>query len=166
MLCYTDHCYDTDRLHGLFLHIYDYHISYYYAHHAMDSRHITVTPACRISLFLSYGSSFRLPVLLFPVIRCMLYACFPLLILLIPLLDTCSRYWYGCSRYWTRELLICYTWNPTSIVPVSSYIVHVILFPFPVIVLRYQQSSGPVIMLPISCIVLVLVTLYTWHMKS
>ena len=42
-------------------------------------------------------------------------------------------YWYGYSRYWTWELLICNMWNPTSIVPVSRYIVPVILFPFPVI---------------------------------
>ena len=40
--------------------------------------------------------------------------------------------------------------NPTSIVPVSRYIV-----------LCYQQSSGPVIMLPVSCTVFVPVTLYT-----
>ena len=63
-----------------------------------------------------------------------------------------ESYWYAicgiphllfplyCSRY---------------IVPVSRYIV-----------LCYQQSSGPVIMLPISCTVFVLVTLYTWHIRS
>jgi len=44
-----------------------------------------------------------------------------------------SCYWYGYSRYWTWELLICDMWNPTSIIPVSRYIVPVILFPFPVI---------------------------------
>ena len=44
-----------------------------------------------------------------------------------------SCYWYGYSRYWTWELLIRDIWNPTSIVPVSCYIVPVILFSFPVI---------------------------------
>ena len=34
-------------------------------------------------------------------------------------------------RYWTCGLLICNMWNPTSIVPVSRYIVPEILFPFP-----------------------------------
>jgi len=104
----------------------------------MDSRHITVTHACMISLFLSYGSPFQLPVLLFHVIGYMLYACFPLLILLIPLLDTCSRYWYGCSRYWTWEPLICDMWGShiyCSRFPVycSCYLDHVILFLIPVI---------------------------------
>ena len=73
-----------------------------------------------------------------------------------------SCYWYGYSRYWTWELLICDMWNPTSIVPVSRYIVPVSRY----IVLCYQQSSGPVIMLPVSCTVFVLVTLYTWHIRS
>ena len=80
-----------------------------------------------------------------------------------------SCYWYGYSRYWTWELLICDMWNPTTIVPV-------ILFPwycsrFPLycsryIVLCYQQSSGPIIMLPVSCTVVVLVTLFTWYNRS
>ena len=101
---------------------------------------------------------------------------FPLLILLIPLLDTCSRYWYRYSRYWTWELLICYMWTSTSIVPVSRYIVHVILFmwycsSFRVycsryIVLCYQQSSGPVIVLPVLGTVFILVTLYTWYIRT
>jgi len=71
------------------------------------------------------------------------YSCY-----MIPLLDMravdmryveshiyCSRFPLYCSRY---------------IVPVSRYIV-----------LSYQQSSGPVIMLPVSCTVFVLVTVYT-----
>ena len=49
---------------------------------------ITVTHACRVSLFLSYGSPFMLHVLLFHVTVFMLYDCFPLLILLFQLLDT------------------------------------------------------------------------------
>jgi len=61
--------------------------------------------------------------------------------------------------------------KPTSIVPVlgilfmiscSCYIVPDSCY----IVLRYQQSSGPVIMLPVSCTVVVLVTLYTWYNRS
>jgi len=76
-------------------------------------------------------------------------------------------YSYGYSRYWTWELLICNMWEfhiycshfplycSRYIVPVSRYIV-----------LCYQQSSGPVIMLPVSCPVVVLVTLYTWHIRS
>ena len=80
---------------------------------------ITVTHACRVSLFFSYGSWFMLHVLLFHFTVCMLYDCFLLLI------------WI--SHYWTWELLICDMWNPTSIVPASRYIVPVILFPFPVI---------------------------------
>jgi len=96
----------------------------------------------------------------------LLYACFPWLILLCPLLDIVSCYWYGYPRYWTWELLVCDMWNPTSIVPVSRYIVLVILFPlycsrFPLYCLCYQPSSCPVITLPVSCTAIVLVTLYT-----
>jgi len=99
----------------------------YHCYTCMSCLHITVTPACYVYIslwhmhvWLSYGYSFMLPVLLFPCIRYMVYACFPLLILLIPLLDTCSRYWYGYSRYWTWYgysrywtwlLLICDVWN-------------------------------------------------------
>ena len=87
-----------------------------------------------------------LHVLLFHVTVFMLYDCFLLLIWICPLLDMravdmryvefhiyCSRFPLYGSRY---------------IVPDSRYIV-----------LRYQQSSGPVIMLPVSCTVVVLVTL-------
>ena len=66
-------------------------ISYYCYHRYMDSRHITVTHACMVSLFLTYGSPFILHVLLFHVISVFLfYDCFPLLILLFPLLDSIS----------------------------------------------------------------------------
>ena len=41
---------------------------------------------------------------------------------------SCYCYWYGYSRYWTWELLRCDMWTSTSIVPVSRYIVHDILF--------------------------------------
>ena len=72
-----------------------------------------------------------------------------------------SCYWYWYSRYWTWELLICDMWNATSIVLVSCYIVPVSRY----IVQCYQQSSGPVIMLPVSCTVIILVTLYAWHIR-
>jgi len=87
----------------------------------MDSRHITVTHACMVSLFLSYGSPFVLHVLLCHVTVFMLYDCFLLLIWIFPILDMravdmryveshiyCSRFSLYCSRY---------------IVPVSRYIV-------------------------------------------
>ena len=98
----------TDRLmHGLQHFMFTYH-----CYSCMSCFYITVTHACVVSLFLSYGSLFILHVLLFHVTVFMLYDCFLLLI------------WI--SRYWTWELLICDMWNPTFIVPV-------ILFPFPVI---------------------------------
>ena len=167
----------------------DYHISYYvmftyYYYTCMSCLHMTVTPACHVyisllhmhvmfpcdlclysvSILLSYGSPCRLPVLLFHVIRYMLYAWYPLLILLIPLLDTCSRYWYGYSRYWTWELLTCYMWTSTSIDPVILIPLYCSRYIVPdsrCIVLCYQQSSGPVIMLPVSCTVFLIVTLCT-----
>ena len=86
----------------------------------MSCLHITVTHVCVVSIFLSYGSPCLLHVLLFHVPVFMLYDWFLL-------------QWYGYSRYWTWELLICYMWTSTSIVHVSRYIVHVILFPFLVI---------------------------------
>ena len=66
------------------------HFLYRY-HHYMDFRHITVTHACMVSLFLTYGFPFILHVVLFHVIPVFLfYDCFPLLILLFPLLDIWS----------------------------------------------------------------------------
>jgi len=54
----------------------------------MDSRHITVTHACMVSLFLSYGPPFILLVLLSHVISVfMLYDCFRLLIWIFSLLE-------------------------------------------------------------------------------
>ena len=129
------HRYITAPLHGYRYEIYCYH-------RYMDSRHITVTHACHVFISLLHVQS------MFNVTIFMLYDCFLLLI------------WI--SRYWTWELLICDMWNPTSIVPVSRYIVLISHY----IVLCYQQSSGPVILLPVSCTVFVLVTLYTWHIRS
>ena len=153
-------CTITEILHRLLLHIdvslvHRYtnarttacHIIGYY-HRYMDSRHITVTHACMVSLFLSCGFPFILHVLLLHGTVVMLYDCFLLLIRIFPILDMravdmrfVESHIY-CSRY---------------IVPVSRYIVPVSCY----IVLCYQQSSGPVIMLPVSCTVFVLVTLYT-----
>ena len=121
----TDHCYymyyhrDRTRIMATHTRIYqcmDYHISYYCDYSYMDARHtvmsclhITVTHACMVSIFLSYGSPFILRVIL-------MYSCYMIV----------SRYfyWYSCywySRYWIHEPLICDVWNPTSIVPVSRY---------------------------------------------
>ena len=77
----------------------DYRISYYCYHRYMDSRHITVTHACMISIFLSYGSPFILHVIL-------MYSCYMIV----------SHYCYCYSRYWIHEPLICDVWNPTSII--------------------------------------------------
>ena len=133
----------------------DYRISYYcyryvmFTYHCytcMSCFHIPVTHACMVSLFLSYGFPFILHV--FHVTVFMLYDCFLLLIWIFPLLDMRAvdmRYVEShsyCSRF--RLYCSCY------IVPISRYIV-----------LCYQQSSGPVIMLPVSCTVVVLVALYT-----
>ena len=80
-------------------------------HHYMTSRHITVTHACLVSLFLSDGSPCILHVVLFHVIRYSYYM-------------IVSRYWYCYARSWLHELLICTVWNPTAIVshfPLSCF---------------------------------------------
>jgi len=102
----------------------------YHCYTCMPCLHITVTCACHVFISLLHVQS------MFHVTVFMLYNCFLLLI------------WI--SRYWTCELLICNMWNPTSIVPVSRYIVPVSRYN----VLCYQQSSGPIIMLPVSCTVI------------
>ena len=103
--CHTGHCYrmyrciDTMTRHTIISKSYPtdrqmHHFTknrhvIYCSHRYMDSRHITVTHACMVSLFLSYGSPCILHVLLFYVIPVfLLYDCFPLLILIVPLLDT------------------------------------------------------------------------------
>ena len=156
----------------------DYRISYYCSHHTYHHiRHIYISR--------SHMHVFTSLVIWIPMhITCIIVPCYPRIpvICLFPVTNIVmlvtgycySCYWYGYSRYWTWELLICDMWNPTYIVPVISFLV--ILFPFPVIlfllycsryiVLCYQQSSGPVIMLPVSCTVFVLVTLYTWYIRS
>ena len=62
-------------------------------------------------------------------------------------------------------------WYAICGLPHLLFMFPVILFPlycsrFRYIVLCYQQSSGPVIMLPVSCTVVILVTLYTWRIRS
>ena len=103
--CHTGHCYRMYMLHRYddTSHLFCSHIPpidkmhhftenrhvIYCSHRYMDSQHITVTHACMVSLFLSYGSSCILHVLLFHVIPVfLLYDYFPLLILIVPLLDT------------------------------------------------------------------------------
>ena len=163
-------CTITEILHGLLLHI-DVSLVHRYTnarttachilgcyHRYMDSRHITVTHACMVSLFLSYGFPFILHVLLFHGTVVMLYDCFLLLIRIFPILDMravdmrCVESHIYCSRYIVPVLYCsCFPlYCSCYIVPVSRYIV-----------LCYQQSSGPVFMLPVSCTVVVLVTLYT-----
>ena len=109
----------------------------YCSHRYMDSRHITVTHACMVSLFLSYGSPCILHVLLFHVIPVfLLYDCFPLLILIFPLLDTwavdmrcvkshiyCSRFLLSCFMLST-ELRSCYHVTCTMHCTCSCYVVY------------------------------------------
>jgi len=73
---------------------------------------------------------------------------FLLLILIFPLLDM-----RAVDMRYVKSHIYCS--RSRYIVPVSRYIV-----------LCYQQSSGPVIMLPVSCTVFILVTLYTWYIRS
>ena len=94
----------------------DYRMSYYYHRH-MDSRHSTVTHACMVSLFLSYGSPFILHVLLCHVTVFRLYDCFLLLIWIFPILDM-----RAVDMQYVESHIYC-----------SRYIVPVILFLFPVI---------------------------------
>ena len=103
---------------------------------------------------------------------------FPLLIWIFPILD---MIWIFPLLDMTAVDMRCVELSATWIqaTGATSRIPH-LLFPFPGIlfmiscscyivpdsrdiVLCYQQSSGPVIMLPVPCTVIVLVTLYTWH---
>ena len=115
----------------------------YYCYTCMSCLHITVSSACHIFISLFHVQSmFHVPVF-------MLYDCFLLLIWIFPLLNmrAVDMRYVESHIYCSRFPLYCF---PLYIVPVSRYIV-----------LCYQQSSGPVIMLPVSCTVVVLVTLYT-----
>jgi len=81
---------------------------------------------------------------------------FPLLILIFPLLDM--------SAVDMRCVELSATWIQAT--GATSRIPH-LLFPISrYIVLCYQQSSGPVIMLHVSCTVIVLVTLCTFNIRS
>jgi len=157
------YCYyqDTDVLYGLLLHIY---VSW--VHGYTNAR----TTACHIIIIVTW----ILGIALLHMHVWFLYSChmdsrsdYMYYCSMLPY--SCymivSCHWYGYSRYWTWELLIRDMWNPTSIVPVSCYIIPVILFPFPVI-LFYAINRAQV---QLSCYpyhVFVLVTLYTWHIRS
>ena len=98
--------------------------------------HITVTHACIISIFLSYGSPFILHVLLLHV-----YSCIPVawlfLVTDIPVTGYESCWYTMCGIPYLLFLVFCY------------------------LVSCYQQSSCPVIVLHVSCTVLVPDTLCT-----
>ena len=123
----------------------------YYSHHAMDSRHITVTHACMISLFLPYGSPFIVHVLLFHVTVFMVYDCFLLLIWIFPLLDM--------SAVDMRCVELRATW--IQVTGATSRISHLLFSVFRYLVVCYQQSSGSIIILHVPCTILVLAMLCT-----
>jgi len=168
MILGTDHCYSMYMLHRYYdpTHSYVVVMSHRYIdmHHFTDTRYTdsivtyayhTSVHACIISIFLSYDS------------LCLLHRLLLHVTVFMYMIISCYR--YGYSRYWTWELLICDMWTSTSIVPVILFLLYCSRYIVPdsrYIVLCYQQSSGPVIMLPVSCTVFVLVTLYTWHIRS
>ena len=156
-----DHCTEYRIAYSCYPHYRDApHTVISCSHITVTSAHCTSVHACIVAIFSSSLSI--LHVLLFHVTVFMLYDCSMLLYSCYMIV---SCHWYGYSRYWTWELLIRDMWNPTSIVPVSCYIVPVILFPFPVI-LFYAINRAQV---QLSCYpyhVFVLVTLYTWHIRS
>ena len=135
----------------------EYRISYYCYHRYMDARytviscsHITVTyaqrtsvHACIVSIFLSYESPFIVHVLLFHVI---LYDCFLLLIMIFPLLDM--------RAVDMRCVELSATWIQTT--GATSRISHLLFLFFRYLVLCYQQSLYPIIVLHVPCTILVL----------
>ena len=146
-------------------------LPHYHCYTCLLCLHITATHA----LLLSYGSPFILHVLLCHVTVFMLQDCFLLLIRIFLILDM----WYYCF------LLLIWTFLLLDMRAVDMRYVGIphLLFPFPgilfmlycscdivpvsrYIVLCYQQSSGPVITLSVSCTISVLVTLYTWYIRS
>jgi len=122
------------------------HITTTYAHY-------TSTQACIVSHLSSYDSPFILDILLFHVTVFMFYDCFLLLIWIFLLLDMRAV----DMRYVGIPHLLFSFPGILFMLSCSCYIVLDSRY----IVLHYQQSSGPVIMLPVSCTVVVLVTLYT-----
>ena len=105
------------------------------------------------SLFWSYGSPCLLHVLLFHVPAFMLYDCFLLRIWIFLILEmrAVDMRYVGSPHLLFSFLDILFMLSCSRyIVPDSRYIV-----------LCYQQNSSPVIMLPISCPVVILVTWYT-----
>ena len=125
----------------------------YHWYTCMSCLHITVTHACHVSISLLHMQS------MFHITVFMLYDCFLLLIWIFLLLDRIAvdmryvEFHIYCSRY--NVPVILFQW----------YCSRFPLYCSRYIVLCYQQSSGPVIMLPVSCTV-VLVTLYTWLIRS
>ena len=182
MVWYTDHYYyhyHIDIWHGFLLHIYlplvhrytnARHVAFHIIviivtwmldtllSHVHTSLLLMLTTRVYMHVLLSYDSPCILPRLLFHVTIFMLYDCFLLLIWDIPVTghERCGYAICGIPHLLFPFLVILFPlYCSRYIVPVSRYIV-----------LRYQQSSGPVIMLPVSCTVVVLVTLYTWHIRS
>ena len=171
--CYTYrfHWYTDITMHGL-LHFILAWSSYTF----MLCLHIMVTHACMVSLFLSYRSPFMLHVLLFyswhmDPRSCYMYYYFMLLYSCYRIV-TC--YWYGYSCYWTWELLICDMWTSTSIDSVilfpwycSRSIVLDILFPIHVILFyAINRALVQLSCYPYHVLLIVLVTLDTWHNRS
>ena len=146
-------CYHRDRLHGSWLHIYIplvhghtharttvFHISIIIVTWMLDTllSHVHTSLlhllTVRVYMHVLLLSSCHMDPRSYYMYSCAIlpYSCYMIV----------SCYWYGYTRYWTWELLICYMWNPTSIVsvilfllycsrdivPVSGYIVPVILF--------------------------------------
>ena len=137
--------------------LHRYYDPSHYMHHFTDTRYTGITAtythrtsvhACVGSIFLSYGPPCILHVLLYHVTVFMLYDCFLLLIWIFLILDM-----RAVDMRYVESHIYC-----------SCYIVPVILFSWycsrfrvycsRYIVLCYQQSSGPVIMLPVSCTVI------------
>ena len=130
----------------------------YYRYTCMSCLHITVTHVCHISItllpmhvwFLYFchmipRSYYMYYYSMFPYSCYMIDSCYNDMDIPVTGPESC---WYAICGILFPLYCSCY------IVPVSRYIV-----------LCYQQNSGPVIMLPVSCTVCVLVTLYTWHIR-
>ena len=107
--------------------------------------HITVTHACIVSIFLTYGSPFILHVLLLHVYSCIPVAwLFPITAILVTGYMSC---WY----------VMCGT--KCHVEPshgATSRIPHLLFSVSRYLVICYQQSSGPLIMLHVPCTILVL----------
>jgi len=121
----------------------------YYHHRYMDSRHITVTHACMVSLFLFYVSPFILHALLLHAYSCIpvtwLFPVTSIDILVIDILVT------GHECCW-------YTMCGTSATGATCKISHLLYIVSRYLVSWYQHNSCPIIVLLVPCTVLVLDT--------